>query len=239
MLFRSHAYAAGTAYMPYGGGVLIGSMDQSSQATTVKLKNCIFENNTATDGGAIATMPDAVNVKLELENCVINNNTSKDPLNPNPSGLPSIIYLNKSQGSNNSLKLNHVSIINNEGVAPDYDLVKATSYAVGNKLNINGTWNGSECKNSMVINTLGKDGAKNFSNPTNEVGARMSGNVYYGGYSSFRPLTSSAEAGAIINSAQESDATATAKDITGEDRNLGGAPDLGAYEALQIGRAHV
>lgn len=227
----THAYAAGTAYMPYGGGVLIGSMDQSSEPTTVKLKNCIFENNTATDGGAIATMPDAVNVKLELENCVINNNTSKDPHNPSPSGLPSIIYLNKSQGSNNSLTLNHVSIINNEGVAPDYDLVKATSYAVGNKLYINGTWEGSECKNSMKnINTLGKDGALNFMNPTNEVGARMSGNVYYGGYSSFRPLTSSAEAGRIINSAQASNATA--KDITGEDRNLGGAPDLGAYEAL-------
>ena len=226
----THAYAAGTAYMPYGGGVLIGSMDQSSQATTVKLKNCIFENNTATDGGAIATMPDAVNVKLELENCVINNNTSKDPLNPSPSELPSIIYLNKSPGSNNSLTLNHVSIINNEGVAPDYNLVKRTSYAVGNKLNINGAWEGSECNNSLDINTLGKDGAMNFSNPTNEVGARMSGNVYYGGYSSFRPLTSSVQASDIINSAQASNATA--KDITGEDRNLGGAPDLGAYEAL-------
>lgn len=228
----THAYAAGTAYMPYGGGVLIGSMDQSSQATTVKLKNCIFENNTATDGAAIATMPDAVNVKLELENCVINNNTSKDPLNASPSVLPSIIYLNKSQGSNNSLTLNHVSIINNEGVAPDNDLVKRTSYAVGNKLNINGAWEDSECKNSMNINTLGKNGAMNFSNPTNEVGARMSGNVYYGGYSSFRPLTSSVQAGRIINSAQENNATTTAKDITGEDRNLGGVPDLGAYEAL-------
>ena len=230
----THAYAAGTAYMPYGGGVLIGSMDQSSEPTTVKLKNCIFENNTAADGAAIATMPDAVNVKLELENCVINNNTSKDPHNQNPSELPSIIYLNKSQGSNNTLTLNHVSIINNEGVAPDYDLVKATSYAVGNKLEINGTWVDSECNNSLEenINTLGKDGAKNFSNPTNKVGASMSGNVYYGGYSSFRPLTSSAEAGRIINSAQENNATTTAKDITGEDRNLGGVPDLGAYEAL-------
>lgn len=228
----THAYAAGTAYMPYGGGVLIGSMDQSSELTTVKLKNCIFENNTATDGGAIATMPDAVNVKLELENCVINNNTSKDPHNPSPSELPSIIYLNKAQGSNNSLTLNHVSIINNEGVAPDYDLVKRTSYAVGNKLNINGTWNSSECKNSMDINTLGKDGALNFSNPTNEVGAKMSGNVYYGGYSSFRPLTSSEQAGSIINSVQAANATTTAKDITGEDRDLGGVPDLGAYEAI-------
>lgn len=228
----THAYAAGTAYMPYGGGMLIGSMDQSSQATTVKLKNCIFENNTAADGAAIATMPDAVNVKLELENCVINNNTSKDPHNQNPSELPSIIYLNKSQGSNNSLTLNHVSIINNEGVAPDNDLVKKTSYAVGNKLYINGAWDGSKCNNSLEenINTLGKDGAQNFSNPTNEVGARMSGNVYYGGYSSFRPLTSSVQVRDIINSAQASNATA--KDITGEDRNLGGAPDLGAYEAL-------
>ena len=228
----THAFAAGTAYMPYGGGMLIGSMDQSSKPTTVKLKNCIFENNTATDGAAIATMPDAVNVRLELENCVINNNTSKDPHNQNPSELPSIIYLNKSQGSNNSLTLNHVSIINNEGVAPDYDLVKATSYAVGNKLYINGAWEGSECNNSLEenFNTLGKEGALNFMNPTNEVGARMSGNVYYGGYSSFRPLTSSAEAGRIINNAQASNATA--KDITGEDRNLGGAPDLGAYEAL-------
>lgn len=228
----THAYAAGTAYMPYGGGVLIGSMDQSSEPTTVKLKNCIFENNTATDGAAIATMPDAVNVKLELENCVINNNTSKDPHNQNPSELPSIIYLNKSQGSNNSLTLNHVSIINNEGVAPDNDLVKKTSYAVGNKLYINGAWDGSKCNNSLEenINTLGKDGAQNFSNPTNEVGARMSGNVYYGGYSSFRPLTSSVQVRDIINSAQASNATA--KDITGEDRNLGGAPDLGAYEAL-------
>lgn len=226
----THAYAAGTAYMPYGGGMLIGSMDQSSEPTTVKLKNCIFENNTATDGAAIATMPDAVNVSLELENCVINNNTSKDPHNQNPSELPSIIYLNKSQGSNNTLTLNHVSIINNEGVAPDYDLVKATSYASGNNLSINSTRGGSECKNTININTLGKDGAKNFSNPTNKVGASMSGNVYYGGYSSFRPLTSSAEAGAIINSVKENNATA--KDITGEDRNLGGAPDLGAYEAL-------
>ena len=228
----THAYAAGTAYMPYGGGVLIGSMDQSSQATNVKLKNCIFENNTAADGAAIATMPDAVNVKLELENCVINNNTSKDPLNASPSELPSIIYLNKSPGSNNSLTLNHVSIINNEGVAPDNDLVKKTSYAVGNKLYINGAWDGSKCNNSLEenINTLGKDGALNFSNPTNEVGARMSGNVYYGGYSSFRPLTSSVQVRDIINNAQASNATD--KDITGEDRNLGGAPDLGAYEAL-------
>ena len=225
----SHAYAAGKAYMPYGGGALIGSVDQINDPTTVKFRNCIFENNTAMNGAALATMPDAENVNLELENCVINNNTSKDLHNQNPSELPSIIYLNKSNGSNNSLTLNHVSIINNEGVAPDYNLVQQTSYAVGNKLYINGAWEGSKCNNTIDINTLGKDGAMNFSNPTKEVGAKMVGNVYYGGYAFFRPLTSSIEAGKIINSAASSKTT---KDMTGEERNLGGAPDLGAYEAL-------
>lgn len=57
----------------------------------------------------------------------------------------------------------------------------------------------------------------------------MVGNVYYGGYAFFRPLTSSVEAGTIINSATSS---TTTKDMTGEERNLGGAPDLGAYEAI-------
>lgn len=57
----------------------------------------------------------------------------------------------------------------------------------------------------------------------------MVGNVYYGGYAFFRPLTSSIEAGNIINSAASS---TTTKDMTGEERNLGGAPDLGAYEAI-------
>ena len=225
----THAYAAGKAYMPYGGGALIGSVDQINDPTTVKFKNCIFENNTAMNGAALATMPDAENVNLELENCVINNNTSKDLHNQNPSELPSIIYLNKSNGSNNSLTLNHVSIINNEGVAPDYNLVQQTSYAVGNKLYINGAWEGSKCNNTIDINTLGKDGAMNFSNPTKEVGAKMVGNVYFGGYAAFRPLTSSIEAGKIINSAASS---TTTKDMTGEERNLGGAPDLGAYEAI-------
>lgn len=232
----THAYAAGKAYMPYGGGALIGSVDQINDPTTVKFKNCIFENNTAMNGAALATMPDAENVNLELENCVINNNTSKDLHNQNPSELPSIIYLNKSNGSNNSLTLNHVSIINNEGVAPDYNLVQQTSYAVGNKLYINGAWEGSKCNNTIDINTLGKDGAMNFSNPTKEVGAKMVGNVYFGGYAAFRPLTSSIEAGKIINSAASS---TTTKDMTGEERNLGGAPDLGAYEALLPKDGHV
>ena len=227
----THAYAAGKAYMPYGGGALIGSVDQINDPTTVKFKNCIFENNTAMNGAALATMPDAENVNLELENCVINNNTSQDINEQQLTEWPSIIYLNKSEGSNNQLTLKHVTIINNIGLAPEKKDLGSTSYAAGNVVIYqNATMEGSTAYNSIYpINTLGENGAKNFSNPTKEVGAKMVGNVYYGGYASFRPLTSSIEAGKIINSAASS---TTTKDMTGKERNLGGAPDLGAYEAL-------
>ena len=227
----SHAYAAGKAYMPYGGGALIGSVDQINDPTTVKFKNCIFENNTAMNGAALATMPDAENVNLELENCVINNNTSQDINEQQLTEWPSIIYLNKSEGSKNQLTLKHVTIINNIGLAPTTKDLGSTSYAAGNVVIYQSkTIEGSTANNSIYpINTLGENGAKNFSNPTKEVGAKMAGNVYYGGYAFFRPLTSSIEAGKIINSAAS---CTTTKDMTGEERNLGGAPDLGAYEAL-------
>ena len=227
----THAYAAGKAYMPYGGGALIGSVDQINDPTTVKFKNCIFENNTAMNGAALATMPDAENVNLELENCVINNNTSQDINEQQLTELPSIIYLNKSEGSKNQLTLKHVTIVNNIGLAPATKDLGTTSYAAGNVVIYQGKKiEGSTANNSIYsINTLGENGAKNFSNPTKEVGAKMVGNVYYGGYAFFRPLTSSIEAGKIINSVASS---TTTKDMTGEERNLGGAPDLGAYEAI-------
>lgn len=222
----THAYAAGTAYMPYGGGVLIGSVDDATAATSVKFENCIFEDNTAMNGAAISTMPDAENVSLELVNCVVNNNTSEDT-----SVKPSIIYLNPAENSNNTLKLTHVTIVNNVGVAPAYNLVKETSFAAGNMLNLGGVWSSSECNNSLEenLNTLGKEGALNFMNPTKEIGAKINGNVYYGGYASFRPLTSSSQASVIINSVASSPLKT---DFLGDDRHQGGAADLGAYEAL-------
>lgn len=222
----THAYAAGTAYMPYGGGVLIGSVDDATAATSVKFENCIFEDNTAMNGAAISTMPDAENVSLELVNCVVNNNTSEDT-----SVKPSIIYLNPAGNSKNTLKLIHVTIVNNVGVAPAYNLVKETSFAAGNMLNLGGVWSSSECNNSLEenLNTLGKEGALNFMNPTKEIGAKINGNVYYGGYASFRPLTSSSQASVIINKVSSSPLKT---DILGDDRHQGGAADLGAYEAL-------
>ena len=79
------------------------------------------------------------------------------------------------------------------------------------------------------LNTLSADGAKNFANPTNAPGATLGYDTYLGGYSEFRPLTSSTDAAVLINKANEVEGVT--EDISGKGRNLGGKPDLGAYEA--------
>lgn len=166
----------------------------------VTLRDCIFENNTAQTGAAI----DAREATLSLTNCVINNNT-------NVQETASIINaLN--------LTMNHVTVVNNRGVAPADIQSNNTSFAVGNSA-------GNTVEN---LASVGEEGAKIFANPTNQQGATLGFNTYYGGYSEFRPLTSSADAAAIINQA---DFTSLTQDITGNMRNLGGAPDKGAYEA--------
>lgn len=166
---------------------------------TVTLTNCIFENNTAVTGAAIY----AQGATLTLQNCVVNNNTNTTEANP-------VIVANDPT-------LHHVTIVNNKGAAPTN--MGATSFSAGNTT---GT-------NSLSIATTGKTGAANFANPTNGTGATLGFNTYLGGYASFRPLTSSAEASTyIINNGEE---TKLSNDIMGNERDLGGVPDLGAYEA--------
>lgn len=147
---------------------------------------------------------DAREAVLTMENCVVNNNT-------NTTTTASVITAQ-------SLTMEHVTVANNVGAAPA--TIGASSFSVGNT-------NG----NSLSLASTGADGAKNFANPTNKAGATLGFDTYLGGYSSFRPLTSSADAGThIIN--KVSSATSLSADITTiNDRNLGGIPDLGAYEA--------
>lgn len=188
-----NGYAAGEASRQYGAGLL------AHAGSTVTVRNCIFENNTAQEGAAI----DARDATLTMENCVVNNNT-------NTTTTASVINAN-------TLTMEHVTVANNKGAAPAD--MGTSSFSVGNT-------NG----NSLSLASTGADGAKNFANPTNKVGATLGFDTYLGGYSSFRPLTSSAEAGKdIINKASASTLTT---DITVvNDRDLGGVPDLGAYEA--------
>lgn len=199
-----NGYAAGEASRQYGAGLL------AHAGSEVTVRNCIFENNTAQEGAAI----DAREAVLTMENCVVNNNT-------NTTTTASVINAK-------TLTMEHVTVANNAGAAPaNTNNLYESSFSAGNtddEGNLNTT------NNTLSLSTIGADGAKNFANPTNKVGATLGFDTYLGGYSSFRPLTSSADAGNnIINKASASTLTT---DITAvNDRDLGGAPDLGAYEA--------
>ena len=170
----------------------------------VTVRNCIFENNTAQEGAAI----DAREATLTMENCVVNNNTNTTVTVPVVNAR--------------TLTMTHVTVANNLGTAPaNTGSLYASSFAVGNSDN-----------NTLAgLASTGVEGAKNFANPTNNVGAILGFDTYLGGYSVFRPLTSSEAAGThIINKVLS--ATSLSADITTiNDRNLGGIPDLGAYEA--------
>ena len=201
-----NGYAAGEASRQYGAGLL------AHAGSEVTVRNCIFENNTAQEGAAI----DAREATLTLQNCVVNNNT-------NTTETASVINAK-------TLTMEHVTVANNVGAAPaNTNNLYESSFSAGNtdaEGNLNTTNN-----NTLSLSTIGADGAKNFANPTNKVGATLGFDTYLGGYSSFRPLTSSENAGNnIINKASASTLTT---DITAvNDRDLGGAPDLGAYEAI-------
>lgn len=193
-----NGYAAGEATRQYGAGLL------AHAGSTVTVRNCIFENNTAQDGAAI----DAREATLTLQNCVVNNNTNTNA----DTGKPVV--------NAQTLEMEHVTIVNNVGAAPTD--MGTSSFSAGNT---SGT-------NSVSLNSIGADGAVNFANPTNKAGATLGFDTYLGGYSEFRPLTSSMEAAELINKASETSADNT-KDITTiNGRNLGGLPDKGAYEAI-------
>ena len=197
-----NGYAAGTATRQYGAGLL------AHAGAEVTLTNCIFENNTAANGAAIYAADAA---SLAMRNCVVNNNTNT--VNTN-----SVIV------SPSTFIPQHVTVVNNLGAAPGN--LGGTSFAAGNSSN-----NSTGFENFA---TKGAEGAKNFANPTNNVGApeNVGYDTYLGGYSSFRPLTSSDAAGTqIINQAQPISSYLSTDITTQNDRDLGGVPDLGAYEA--------
>lgn len=190
-----NGYAAGTATLQYGAGLL------AHPGANVTLTNCIFENNTAVTGAAIY----AQGATLTLQNCVVNNNTNTTETNP-------VIVATDPT-------LQHVTVVNNQGAAPQD--MGTTSFSAGNTSG-----------NSLEIATTGEAGAANFANPTNGTEATLGFNTYLGGYASFRPLTSSSDAGNSIINKVSSETTTLSTDITViNERDLGGMPDLGAYEA--------
>lgn len=198
-----NGYAAGTATLQYGAGLLAHS------GANVTLTNCIFENNTAVTGAAI----DARNATLTMRNCVVNNNTNTEDVKNNA-------VINSDV---DATTMQHVTIVNNTGAAVvDESFLGGTSFSKGN-----------DAKNSIdgELATTGETGAANFANPTNGKGATLGFNTYLGGYASFRPLTSSPVAAELLINKVTNSVSGLDTDIMGNERDLGGVPDLGAYEA--------
>lgn len=103
-----NGYAAGTANLKYGAGMLV------RDGADVTVKNSIFENNTAVEGAAI----DARGATLTMINCVVNNNTNTDNT--------------KSVINADTLIMKHVSVVNNEGKAPAEDVEGNNSVVISN-----------------------------------------------------------------------------------------------------------
>ena len=104
-----NGYAAGEASRQYGAGLL------AHAGSTVTVRNCIFENNTAQEGAAI----DAREATLTMENCVVNNNT-------NTTETASVINAK-------TLTMEHVTVANNIGAAPvNTNNLYESSFSAGN-----------------------------------------------------------------------------------------------------------
>ena len=206
-----------------GAGVLLYN------GASVQMDNCIIENNQAYTGPAVGATTLADKVKLVMRNCVVNNNTVvPSPENAVGGDDPWLLSIMPE-----NMEFNHVTVVNNIAWAPQDNVLNRnakTSYALGNQYPL-GTVSTS-CNNTLLdIASTGKDGAANFSNPSINVGAAESGNVYYGGNADYRPLTSSKAMQEVINKAAATTDDMSV-DIYSNDRDLGGAPDLGAVEAL-------
>lgn len=169
----------------------------------VTLRNCILENLSADRGAALY----GEQANVTMENCVVNNNT-------NNTETAAVVIAQE-------LTLRHVTFAQNIGGTYTYNgalHAAQNCFAAGNS-----SGNTDGVPEGFVSH-------ENFQNPTNEPGATLGFNTYRGGYSSFRPLTSStAAAEHIIN--RGTAVNDPGYDIMGNERDLGGTPDLGAYEA--------
>lgn len=183
-----NGYAAGEASRQYGAGLLV------HDGANVTVNNCIFENNTAQEGSAI----DARNASLTMNNCVVNNNT-------NITETAAVV-----NGDGANLKMNFVTIVNNNGKAYSDNASLISSFSTANT---------SANTHTIEISTA------QFSNPTKTSGASLGFDTYLGGYSSFQPTNQNP----IVNVGKTIGGITT--DITLSARSRGGAPDLGAYEA--------
>lgn len=234
--------ADGSSVIKSGGGIL-------HENGTLYVRNCMIENNIATNGAGVTML--GATKKLVMTNTVVNNNTntglSSDPLN-------AAIVLK------NDARLNHCTVIHNNApgiCAVDGQLMLYNSVLWGNTstgtiaatdLQITGMATSMDIRNNAIQYApegwaLWSDNLQlsivpgdpmypAFVNPTRSVGAVASGyDTPLGGPARFEPSCESPLVIAGDESVVGDPDLLLEADITGHHYVVGGAPDIGAYEA--------
>ena len=234
--------ANGSSVIKSGGGIL-------HENGTLYVRNCMIENNIATNGAGVTML--GATKKLVMTNTVVNNNTntglSSDPLN-------AAIVLK------NDARLNHCTVIHNNApgiCAADGQLMLYNSVLWGNTstgtiaatdLQITGMATSMDIRNNAIQYApegwaLWSDNLQlsivpgdpmypAFVNPTRSVGAVASGyDTPLGGPARFEPNCESPLVIAGDESVVGDPDLLLEADITGHHYVVGGAPDIGAYEA--------
>lgn len=232
----------GSSAIKTGGGVL-------HEYGTLHIRNCMIENNVATNGAGIVML--GTTEKLVMTNTVVNNNTN--------TGLSSESFYSAITLTNDA-RLNHCTIIHNNApgiCAVDGQLRLYNSVLWGNTstgiiapedVQITGSATMLDIRNNAIQNApeewnlwsenmqlsvvQGDPLYPAFVNPTRNVGAVSSGyDTPLGGPARFEPTCESPLVIAGDESIVGDPDLALDADITGHNFAVGGAPDIGAYEA--------
>lgn len=157
--------------------------------------------------------------EVTVRNCIFENNTAQEGAAIDARGatltMQNCVVNNNTNITETApvinaktLKMEHVTVVNNKGAAPAD--MGTSSFSAGNSSNNTQT---------MTVD------ATQFTNPTKNPGATLGFDTYLGGYSSFQPTNQNP----VVNVGET--ISGIDQDITLGARDLGGAPDLGAYEA--------
>lgn len=222
-----NGYAGGQATLLQGGGVM------AREGADVQLMNCILENNASagTDNdGEGAAIYAATAANLTLTNTVVNNNghASDADVHNNTPYIISVPTSGKTTVDFCTFVNNHVDKVFS-GLAQ----VNSSLFVNSGEDDVTHNTNNNTVKNDVTPAQL----QASFENPTKNNDVSIGFNNYKGGYTSFRPIDmvnnyggGAANSGlGIVNGGSVNNNVKT--DIAQRERDLGGVPDRGAYEA--------
>lgn len=222
-----NGYAGGAASLQQGGGVM------GREGAHVQLMNCILENNASAgtaNNGEGAAIYAATAASLTLTNTVVNNNGHASDA-ADHSNTPYII----SVPTSGKTTVNFCTFVNNHvtKVFNGSAQVNSSLFVNSGEGDVTHNAGNNTVKNDVTPVQL----QASFENPTKNNDVSIGFNNYKGGYTSFRPIDmvnnyggGAANSGlGIVNGGSVNNNVKT--DIAQRERDLGGVPDRGAYEA--------